>query len=84
MVQGLPLQDKAERHEGDPRDRYFCAKAEEFRYLESVNKLYEVIGELSEYEQNGFQLPRSYAKEHYLNLKRLNPPEAKNVNSSQL
>jgi hypothetical protein len=42
-----------------------------------VNKLYEVIGELAEHEENGLQVPRFNAKEHYLNLKRINNTENK-------
>lgn len=53
--------------------------SEDFKYLESVNKLYEVIGELTEYEDSGFREPRAKAKEHYLTLKKLNNPESKRL-----
>jgi hypothetical protein len=36
-----------------------------------VNKLYEVIGELGEHEENGLQLSRFKAKEHFQNLRKL-------------
>lgn len=57
----------------------FSIILEDFKYLESVNKLYEVIGELTEYEDSGFREPRAKTKEHYLTLKKLNNPESKRL-----
>lgn len=56
-----------------------CIILEDFKYLESVNKLYEVIGELTEYEDSGFREPRAKAKEHYLAMKKLDNPESKRL-----
>jgi hypothetical protein len=59
-------------------------KAEEFRYLESVNKLYEVIGELAEHEENGLQLSRFKAKQHFQNLRKLNNSNGKSERAAEL
>ena len=47
-----------------------------------MNKLYEVIGELAEFEEKGVQMTKLNSKENYLNLKVKNNLEIKLADSS--
>jgi hypothetical protein len=44
--------------------------------------LYEIVGELAEYEEKGMPLTRLNSKENYLNLKKINNMERKLADSS--